>query len=273
MMAGAFVRILLSALALFVGAEAQACVFLPGPFSELSPAERVIEEKRLAKLQVRQRTLSAEKAVLAGTDPAAALADMLVPNVRPILIVRTDCGPENEVDHANGEEALPAALAGTRFAGREDEFRQIVREWHPGFIGDRCSAEFRSSFAAGLRRRLTPAQLRESFLFLAGRSSQWDEHPGAVKRLMAFQGGSRSPPVRWMSDWRHQKQIRRWTQGNETGRALRAAIDAFWTEQQPRLSDDARVCPATLAQWSADRAELVRMIEDEAARRGSALRR
>jgi hypothetical protein len=52
-----------------------------------------------------------------------------------------------------------------------------------------------------------------------------------------------------------------------SGRALKAAMDEFWTETGPLLADEALACPESRARWFADRAELLKEIEAEDSRR------
>jgi hypothetical protein len=161
-------RILLGGLvlaaALSVSSEASACVWLPVTYSGRPPSEREMaaERAREARVQVRRRHPGAQAALAGGIDAPAELARMLVPNIRPVPIERSDCGPENEIDPGEGEEKIEDWLAGTYLVRYSNEFAHMVWSYRGETLGPACNAEFRERFAAHLRGRLdAPAGARE----------------------------------------------------------------------------------------------------------------
>lgn len=213
--------------------------------------EAAAAERDRARQLILSNSRAAQRRLLEGLDPAGELADMLVPNIEPVHIDRSSCGV-SEIDWADTGETPYEPLAGTAYAGREKEFYRIVRDWGPGMPGPNCNAEFRGLFAEHLRRRLTPAQLKQSYVFLAVRRPG-----GAVQRLMVFTGKVRRPPVHWVGS----AQIDDWVRRAPSGRALATAIADFWSEMEPRLSGQATSCPTAYAKWREDQADLVARIE------------
>ncbi|HZF93338.1 MAG TPA: hypothetical protein VEZ20_00545 [Allosphingosinicella sp.] len=257
------------AAALPFSGEAAACIYLPLVRDGPAPSARELADERASheralRIQRRER---AAAALARGMDPAGPLADMLVPNVRPIRIHRSDCGAINEVDPSPGEETPEDWLRGTRLAGRADDFARIWRIDGDETLGPTCNAEVRGRFAAHLRRRLSPRQLHESYLFLG---SYWDPPRSAETlrwRLAAFASGTRRPPLRWAGVNRRQEQeIGRWTRLVPSGRVLRQAMDDFWRETEPLLGDTAAVCPQAAARWPAEQARLVDMLDAQGRR-------
>lgn len=252
----------LAAAAATMAGKAEACVYSvmeerigPRPTAEEIAAER----ERLRREMLRQRTRAAQRQLAGGADAAGELADMLVPNIQPIYIMSV-CGFAGEIDLAGSGAMHDEPLAGTPYAGREEEFPRILDDYHPGTLAPYCNAEFRGRFAEHLRRRLTPAQLRESFVFLGARRRQ-----DVVERLMAFAGNGRLPPVRWTAD----AEIVGWAGRHPSGRALSSAIAGFWRETTPLLASPERSCPVEFARWRQDRAALVANIEAAVKRRSS----
>jgi hypothetical protein len=115
-----------------------------------------------------------------------------------------------------------------------------------------------------MRRRLTPEQLRDSYLFLAARwyGTAFGRHP--LRRIAAFEGNARRPPLRWTTEepWQAQ-EIRRWMRLVPSGRAFKAALDDFWRESGPLLGDSDRICPAAVARWPEAQARIVALVESE----------
>lgn len=240
------------------GGEANACFLLPIIRIGDKPSEAELEarERKASQDRIRHGTRKARRGLASGMDAAGALAEWTVPNVRPVPIEGTDCGPTNEIDLGADEESRDDWLAGTPYAGRAWEFGDILDTYRgPGAT---CNAEVRGRFAAHLRRRLTPAQLSEVYVFLAARRS---DEP-IVDRMTAFEGRSRRPPLLWMGSNRLQTlQIRGWLRRLPAGRALKSAADQFWAETEPLLADPGRLCPAATAAWPSARADLVRRLE------------
>lgn len=248
------------------GGEASACFinnityFGPKP----SKSELRAREKESSAEQVKFGTLQARRDWPGAAGGAKALAELLVPNVRPVPIERSDCGPMNEVDFADGEEEPNDLLMGTPYAGRADQYTDIFWSYDGKRPGAMCNAEVRDRFAVHLRRRLTPEALREAYVFLGAR------RPSAnlTVRMTAFDGRSRRPPLRWMArDARTDEQVRRWLRHQPAGRALKSATDEFWAGAEPMLADSSLLCPAAVAAWPAERAVLLNKIEALAAER------
>jgi hypothetical protein len=251
------------AAALSVGSEASACAINPivrvgGP--EPTARQLAAERERWARDLVRQRRAAAAAALAGGVDAPMELARMLVPNIRPVPIERSDCGPENEIDIADGEERVEDWLAGTYLARYSNEFAHMAWSYQGETLGPACNAEFRDRFAAYLRGRLDARQLSATYLFLAAR---WSGAEPPVRRLVMFEDGRRRPPVKW-SSW-YQAEIERWTRLNGDGRALQQALDAFWRDSAPLLEEPDRACPAAVARWPAAQARIVAEIEAHSA--------
>jgi hypothetical protein len=251
-------RMLLCALAVAMGitaGKAEACTYSVmneeiGP--KRTAEEIAADQERLRREALRQATRAAQRQLAGGADAASGLADMLVPNIHAVHIDKGGCGA-GEIDWAGSDEAEYDSLVGTPYAGREKEFHPIVSDYGPGTLGPLCNAEFRGRFAEHLRRRLTPAQLKASFVFLAARRRH-----DVVERLMAFEGNGRRPPVRWAVG----PQIFAWAGRHPAGRALSAAIADFWRDSRPLLGRPELSCPTAAARWRQDQAELVARIED-----------
>ena len=266
---------LAAASALPFGAEAAACgsnVFEFGA-EELGAAERerrrLARERSVSRHQLRARRAAAEAALAAGADASSGLAEMLVPNVRPVFIDESMCGEFNEIDHGEGRETERDWLVGTSYEGREREFRRILGEVDGELPGTPCNTEVRARFAGLVRRRLTARQQREAYLFLGARWPSLD--PSSPRtRLTTFHIRTRRPPVHWMAlDPRQNRQIVRWVARDSTGRAVQRAIDEFWQETEPLLGDLDRLCPAAAATWAAAQRQVVAAIEAEQERRAA----
>ncbi|MET1111238.1 MAG: hypothetical protein ABWX67_06910 [Allosphingosinicella sp.] len=255
-------RILAGALiaaAACTGAEASAC-FVNGGILGPKPsrAERLASEKSWSAYRVRERILDSRRKWAAGIDAPAILAEWLVPNVRPIPLQHSDCAPAKEVDLGDGEETADDWLAGTPYAGRAEYYEEVLWNYEGPTPGPACNAEVRARFADHLRRRLTPGELRESYLFLAARRPDTD----AVVRMTAFRSRSRRPPLDWRgADLWTDEQVRRWLRRQPAGRALKSASDLFWAETETLLADSSLLCPAATAAWPALQAALVREIQ------------
>jgi hypothetical protein len=244
----------LAATAAAAAGKVEACVFAlteeeVGP--KRTPEEIAADRERDRREALRRRTRAAQRALAGGADAASGLADLLVPNIQPAHIESSSCGA-GEIDWAGGAEMRYEPLAGTPYAGREAEFHPIVSDYGPGTLATPCNAEFRARFAGHLRRRLAPADLAKSFVFLTARRRQ-----DVVERLMAFQGKTRMPPVHWAAD----AQIVAWAGRHPSGRALSAVIADFWRESAPLLASTELSCPSAFAVWKRDQADLVARIE------------
>jgi hypothetical protein len=251
------------------GTEASACFYNPEPYigDKPSAAEQRARRKAESERRIRYENRQARRDWPGEAGAAAALADLLVPNIRPIHIEHSDCGPTNEIDLAEGEEMPDDLLAGTRYAGRAEEFPAIFRGYEGGTPGQLCNSEVRVRFAAHLRRRLSAETLREVYIFLRARRPDSDR----IARMTAFEGRSRQPPLRWAGrdEWA-TVQVRRWLVGQAPGRALKAATDEFWSENAPLLADTRSACPAAADAWPAAQAALVEAMDAAEERRRAA---
>ncbi|MBV9984200.1 hypothetical protein, partial [Bradyrhizobium sp.] len=249
-------------------ARAQACVF--GVVEEgLGPprtAEELGAEAKQQKVQgLRMATREAEQAWRAGADAPAALAEMLVPDIRAVTAAAGPCGAGGLI-WTPEKTVFEEWLASTRYAGRASEFQRQLRDYAGGPLAPDCDAEVRQLFAEHLRRRLTPGELRAAYVFLTVRRPGY----GRSDRIGAFAPHSVRPPLYWSGgDWEETMQIRGWLRTNPDGRALRRATHAFWAETAPLLADDSRLCPAAVARRRAEQAELVRRIDAEVAARAA----
>ena len=267
------------AILLPMGSQAAACLSYPAvliggpPFKTEAERERAEEEARIHgwRARIGARRAEAREALRRGVDAPAELAEMLVPNVRPVPIKQSDCGPTNEVDFGAGEETFEDILAGTDVLPQGRDLAPIARGLGvPISFGRSCNAEVRGRFAMHLRRRLGASELRRAYLFLAARSRIPERHASwqPLRRLVAFDYSSRRPPMRWATeDQVQEKDIARWSSGTKAGRALGSAIDAFWREQAPSLEDTRRVCPKALDAWPTVRAPFVAAVADAVAER------
>lgn len=254
------------------GGKAGACIYNPVIYigGKPSPSELRAREREGSVEEIRIGTLQARREWPGAAAGAKVLGELLVPNIRPVPIEQSDCGPTNEVDLADGEEEPNDLLAGTPYAGRADEFTDIFWGYEGSRPGSMCNAEVRDRFAVHLRRRLTPEALREAYVFLGAR------RPGThlIVRMTAFDGRSRRLPLRWMGrDARTDEQVRRWLRRQPAGRALKSAADEFWAEAEPLLADSSLLCPDATAAWPAEQAPLVKQIEATLAARKAALGR
>jgi hypothetical protein len=264
-------RLALFALALSLlaplGSEAAACLILIDADPNVTPEQAQALGRQRARDQLEARLARAHANWAAGIDGAAALAEMLVPNVRPVHIVYTSCGPLNEVDWAEGSETYRIWFAGSRYEGTFRDYEHVFESFEGTPPGERCNAEFRSRFAGHLRSRLTPRQMRAAYLYLGARWTWLD--PNAVRtRLMQFASrGQRRPPLALaVADEWQREEIVAWMRGNAAGRAVQRASDDFWRENAPLLDDMARTCPVAAARWETDRARFLAMVAAEEVR-------
>ena len=264
-------RILFAAAAVAASAagasSASACVWLPvtcigengGPCPVETAEQRIARDEAESADETRRRLDDARDRLRAGNvDLAAELSELVVPNVRPVQVVNSDCGPMGEVDFGAGAES-PETLFNRLVAGTQLEASNfddlppsLLRRELIGF-GEPCNAEFRRSFAAHLRQALAGRHLRRAWLFLQAR-----RHHGGYRRLVRFEGEERTPPWIWQASahWLTD-EIRQFARTDPSGRRLAEAVESFWTEHARDLGDDERLCPATAAEWATLRARLV----------------
>lgn len=263
-------------LAAVLGAvPAYACAFQPitciGSDRQCHPteAQRRARERHWSFVATRQAAAEARARLEeGGVDVSAELAELLVPNVRPIRTQMSDCGPIGEVDNGAGRET-PESLfrevtAGTRWEGGDaSSYASIFRARELSF-GTPCNAEFRRSFAAMLNRSVAPTDLHRAWLFLAARQRTQPSGFLSYWRMTRFEGDARVPPIQWqLGDEWLEAQVARFVRRDRAGRALADAMDRFWRERAPTLSDDSQVCPITRTEWEQSKR---RVIEEMAAR-------
>lgn len=258
-----------------LAAPAAACVVSISPCdgtdAQCHPteAQRRAQERQWSAEATRVRALEAQaRARRNEADFAAELAELLVPNVRPVWREMTSCGPTGDIDRADGEETQESWFAriveGTPLAGADyQEFYVMLRRAEVDLsFGRSCNDEFRRSFADFLTGALAPEELQQAWLFLKSRQRDSTGIFESYHRLMTFDGRTRAPPVRWSpADPWLAEQIERFLHRDPAGRALAAAVDRFWAERGATLTEDAQVCPVFAAQWRAERESLIpRMI-------------
>lgn len=230
-----------------------------------SEAELFAAARRQVRLETRQRyerrAALAQAAAAHGIDAPAVLAEMLVPNIRPVVIQRSDCGPWNEVDAAAGEASYDEWLAGTPYAGAASNFWDILEPHEAEMIGPACNAEFRRRFADYLRRRLSAGVLRDAYLVLAPYWVGTDGPDATRGRLTAFAGDTRRAPVRWTIGGDEEARVARWLKRDPSGRLLQETLRDFWRESEPLLASEALACPSAAARWPVARAEILRQID------------
>lgn len=264
----------------FAATPAAACVWLPiicvgdSVDCKPSPLKRLARERSLSAGETRHRLIEGKARLRAGkVDVAAELAELLVPNIRPVWIQQTSCGPIGEIDYGDGalsaDSLYRALVAGTPLAGKDPElFAGLLdrSEAHP--LEPRCNSEFRRSFAAYIARAVPADQLREAWLFLGARQRVNDSFGDRYHRLVRFEGGRRAPPVRWiLADRGLEDQVSRALSRTAWGPSLEAAVNGFWAEAAGRVGDDSKACPVEFADWAAARERIVaEMIELEASR-------
>ncbi|HEX4736130.1 MAG TPA: hypothetical protein VH331_01065 [Allosphingosinicella sp.] len=240
-----------------------------------NPAQQLANERRWSSGLTLQRATEARRQLAAGRlDLSAELAELLIPNIRPIHVLRSDCGIEGEVDYGAGEETVESffhdVVAGSSLAGSDaDEFAGPLRRAMGDFsFGAACNEEFRQHFAAYLAGTVEPADLKEAWLFLSPRQRGAGTFGPRYPRLMRFEGAARAPPVRWtFADRWLGDQAATALKGTRWGRSISAAVDRFWSANGTRLSDDLTVCPRAVAEWARVRHELLeQMLASHAAR-------
>ena len=243
--------------------------------------QRLARDRSEARARIRIRTDDANIWSV-GADVRGALAELLVPNVRPVPILRSRVGMPLEVDLAGGVETPADWVAGTRFEGLPAAALAPLASWRGETFGPACNAELRARFAAHIGRRVNGfGQLKDAYRFLAARTPYWRGYPvplqptghwredlPMVSRLVAFDGDTRRPPVRWSAEFESIEQdLVRWTRRSRTGRLVGRAMDEFWRENGPLLGSDARTCPETAARRAAIQARIVAALEARASGR------
>ena len=266
----------------FAAAPASACAIIApvclGSDAEChpTPAQRRAEQRHWSAEETRTRLAEARTRLGRGpVDFAAELAELLVPNIRPVWTQFTDCGPEGEIDYGEGRETpdsvFRALTGGTPLAGEDwGAYASVLRRQELFSFGTTCNAEFRQGFAALLRQSIAPADLRKAWLFLTARQRTQGNIASLYHRLVRFEGRARTPPVRWtLADPWLSEQVAVALRRTSWGPAISAAARDFWARRGIDLSDDAQACPAAAVQWASARQRLVAIMLDlqEARRR------
>lgn len=253
------VRILVLLLLMLAPTAAHACVWMP-----ISPPSYA-QQRQGSRQQTEMLTRVARTKLAKGEAQIVAdLAELLVPNVRPVFVMQSDCGPQGEVDFV-GSLHQPARIPLDDPRLRRIDWgkhRQLITEFDGLWeLGPACNLEFRRRFGSYLESNLPNSTLQDSWLFLIARKRTQDFYGSAYARLMVFEGRTRHPPVRWWGydEW-IRKDIDRFIQKRDAGRALAGVIEAFWREQEPNLDSDDRVCPTTIKTMREDRERLVAAI-------------
>ena len=253
----------------FAAAPASAClIYSPTCVGDReacnpTPAQRRAQEKLASEEETRRRLIDARARMARGeADPAAELAELLVPNIRPVWLEHSSCGPEGEVDYGKGrvteQTDYENLVSGTPLEGSEiGEFARIVRS-ELYSLGPECNTEFRRTFATFLRSSLSGANLEQAWLFLGARHRPHGAFLPRFRRLVSFKGDSRAPPIRWMfeNEWL-EKQVAAALRRTAWGRSLSAATDAFWTRHSSGLQENQRACPEAAADWEELRRQLI----------------
>ncbi|KUR71572.1 hypothetical protein AQZ52_08070 [Novosphingobium fuchskuhlense] len=241
-------------------AAAKACVWLPVG----NPS--VAEQRHWSRVQTKQLQREAAKRLSSGQVAVDdELAELLVPNVRPIRLWFSDCGPEGELDLAGGIQGYNDNLFDDpRLKGiKRENHARVLREYQgQTILGPACNAEFRRRFAEWLQAELSAADREKAWLFLIARKREAD-HTGlnVYRRLVAFEYGTRRPPIRWVSENRWiARDLERFKRKKAAGRRLVAAMAAFWARQEPLLASDEAVCPSALATYRSDRENVISTI-------------
>lgn len=240
-----------------------------------SKRQRIAIERRQSAWETRWVSNEARRRLRAGkADPAAELSELLVPNVRPLFSLESDCGLMGEMDFADGRETpdslFRAIVAGSELAGAESrEFTRILRGGDRMSFGTLCNSEFRREFAAHLARSLAPAELESAWLFLAPRQRGEKGGRFPYPRLVRFEGDTRVPPIRWApADRWLSAQVAKALRRKPWARPLSAAMDAFWAKHSARLGDNNQICPGAITEWEHVRQRAVaEMLDERAARR------
>ena len=211
--------------------------------------------------------MATKRLALGGVDSARELAEILVPNVRPIRLEYSSCGPEGEIDFAGSTDApFATVLTDPRLKSlRLSEFAHLVRDFDGEIVlGPACNAEFRDRFSIFLHSKFNEDELRAAWLYLTPRTRHNGTYGSVYHRLISFDRGTRRPPIIWRgeNEW-IREDIDRFKKKNPVGQRLDAAISEFWIEQQLLLDSDELVCPKAQAAWKNDQERLIENILHE----------
>lgn len=168
-----------------------------------SKRAQAASDAALAKRIKAERIARHTAEVRAGhVDVATEIADMLVPNVRAVLIHRSNCGEADEYDtlgELSMDDANDTVFDGTELEGLDPYTNGPL--YRASFARDprACNAEFRQGFASLLRKRLSFEALNRAYIALATEREQF-ARPGLFQypnhfRFYKFAGTLRVPPV------------------------------------------------------------------------------
>ena len=239
--------------AMLIAAPAHACVrsvfteTLGKPLSKRAQARydaqvaRRVRAERVARFTAVVRTGRA--------DIATEIADMLIPNVRAVVIDRSSCGEASEydmlgeIDRATSNEDV---FDGTEFEGLDPLANG--RLFRADFARDpwACNTEVRGHFAALLRKRLAPAKLDAAYVNLAVEREQFHteglfQMPNHF-RFYRFTGPLRAPPV--VRDGGPDDVL-------APGRPIAKIVAKFWANEP--IGGDMIMCPVEARDFLARR--------------------
>lgn len=230
-----------------------------------SQSSRKKEQRHSSRQQtIELQRIATQRLVLGGVDAAKELAEILVPNVRPIKLENSSCGPEGEIDFAGSADAFNDGVTNDPRLKSLDlsNYRRVVRDFDGDTsLGRPCNAEFRDRFSALLRSKFNEDELRVAWLFLMPRTRQNGIYGSVYHRLISFDLSARRPPIRWRGEdeW-IRADIDRFKKKDLIGRRLDAEISVFWTQQRLVLDSDELVCPKAKAAWRNDQERLIETI-------------
>lgn len=241
---------------------AGACVWLPGTVPTDS------ERRHWSRVQTADRQVQAARRLKSEQVAVAdELAELLVPNIRPVQLTFTDCGPEGEIDFAGGI-STPQELTGILSA--DPRLKDVDVSAYAGIIrrsagdivsGPNCNGEFRRRFAEWLANTMSRTDLESAWLFLVSRKRETNSRGSVYGRLIRFSGDTRRPPVLWWgTDQWIDKDINRFVRRDRVGNALDRTMTTFWGQYADSLDRDDLVCPVAATASAADRTRVIDMI-------------
>ena len=259
------IGIALAAIGMTVCGPSAACTWLPVTYVTKDgkpPSERFLAARRKAdaRREAAYRLAELRKDVRTGrVDPAIALADLLIPNIRETKISTDSCGraiDERAVD-LSPEAQSDLWFKGTELEGIDLEhvpaaFRRAL--W--GGYADACNVEFRAGFANVLRKRVRRSMLDSAYVTLTQRRG------GVFSRYYVMASDRLAPPVLaqyplYPGLWPHFRDIL------GPSRPISRAVADFWVENSARMAADAAACPVARRTYFATRdAEFTKLRAD-----------
>ena len=223
---------------LFATAEmARACVLLPvvtvgevrqPTARELARQTATVQARRVAAARTDLRT--------GKLDASTGIADMVIPNVRAVVIGIDSCGVSDEYDQA-GRLRLEDArdvFDNTELEGLDPErFVAFFRNEVTAYQRD-CNVQFRSRFASLLRTKARPTRLADDYVTLA------TARPSPTIRYFDFASDRREPPVK-LNAFATSPGVAQIL--GDAKHPINQAMALFWHTEAPRLGSDEQVCP------------------------------